>query len=102
MKYFRQWYTLCTVNNPQVGTYFLQIETNTKIDGTAAPYGGGANRFALRAALGGSSTRRLQIYGDGRIGIYANSPARQHDLLPRPGPARRQGPRARHELLRRR
>ncbi|MGZ6977696.1 MAG: pilus assembly protein TadG-related protein [Acidimicrobiia bacterium] len=74
VKYFRQWYTLCTVNNPQVGTYFLQIETSTKINGTAAPFGGGANRLALRATLGGGSSN-LQIHGDGRIGIYANSPA---------------------------
>jgi hypothetical protein len=76
VQYFRQWYTLCTVNNPQVGTYFLQIETNTKIDGSAAPFGGGANRYALRAAMGGSTqTGNVQIYGNGRIGIYANSPA---------------------------
>jgi hypothetical protein len=76
VQYFRQWYTLCTVNNPQVGTYFLQIETNTKIDGSAAPFGGGANRYALRAAMGGNAqTGNVQIYGNGRIGIYANSPA---------------------------
>jgi Flp pilus assembly protein TadG len=76
VKYFRQWYTLCTVNNPTVGTYFLQIETSTKVDGSAAPYGGGANRLALRAGLGGNmQTSSVRIYGSGRIGIYANSPA---------------------------
>ena len=76
VRYFRQWYTLCTVNNPVVGTYFLQIETNTKIDGSAAPFGGGANRLALRAGLGGDmQTASARIYGNGRIGIYANSPA---------------------------
>ena len=32
VKYFRQWYTLCTVNNPTVGTYYLQIETKTKVE----------------------------------------------------------------------
>jgi Flp pilus assembly protein TadG len=76
VKYFRQWYTLCTVNNPTVGTYFLQIETSTKIDGSAAPFGGGANRLALRAGLGGNmQTGSVRIFGSGRIGIYANSPA---------------------------
>jgi len=76
VKFFRQWYTLCTVDNPVVGTYFLQIQTNTKIDGTPAPFGGGANRLALRAGLGGDmQTSSARIYGSGRIGIYANSPA---------------------------
>jgi Flp pilus assembly protein TadG len=76
VKYFRQWYTLCTVANPTVGTYFLQIETDTKVNGSAAPNGGGANRLALRAGLGGNfQTNAVRIYGAGRIGIYANSPA---------------------------
>jgi hypothetical protein len=76
VSYFRQWYTLCTVNNPVVGTYFLQVETNTKINGAAAPFGGGANRLALRAGLAGNfQSAALRIYGVGRIGIYANSPA---------------------------
>jgi hypothetical protein len=76
VQYFRQWYTLCTIQNPIVGTYFLQVETNTKADGSAAPYGGGANRLALRAGLGGDfQTGSVRIYGSGRIGIYANSPA---------------------------
>jgi hypothetical protein len=76
VKYFRQWYTLCTVNNPTVGTYFLQIETSTKIDGSPAPAGGGANRLALRAGLGGNyQTASVRIHGSGRIGIYSNSPA---------------------------
>ncbi len=76
VQYFRQWYTLCTVDNPTVGTYFLQIETGTKADGSPAPNGGGANRLALRAGLGGNmQTNSVRIYGSGRIGIYANSPA---------------------------
>ena len=76
VKYFRQWYTLCTIAHPTVGTYYLQVETKTKLNGSAAPFGGGANRLALRASLGGNNaTPNLQIHGDGRIGIYANSPA---------------------------
>jgi Flp pilus assembly protein TadG len=72
--YFRQWYTLCTVNSPTVGNYYLQVQTNTTINGASAPAGGGANRFALRATLGGGSGN-VQIHGEGRISIYANSQA---------------------------
>jgi Flp pilus assembly protein TadG len=76
VSYFRQWYTLCTVNNPVVGTYFLQVQTNAKVDGSPAPFGGGANRLALRAGLGGNmQSTSVRLFGSGRIGIYANSPA---------------------------
>ena len=74
--YFRQWYRLCSVSSPEIGTYFLQIETNTRINGSAAPFGGGANRFAMRAGLGGNNqTTAVEFHGHGRMGIYANSPA---------------------------
>lgn len=76
VKYFRQWYRVCTVNSPESGTYFLQIQTSTKANGTTAPQGSGANRFAVRAGLNGDfSTASLRVYGEARIGIYANSPA---------------------------
>jgi hypothetical protein len=76
VKYFRQWYRVCTVNSPSSGNYFLQIQTSTKADSTTAPEGSGANRFAVRAGLNGSfSTTDLRVYGEARIGIYANSPA---------------------------
>jgi Flp pilus assembly protein TadG len=76
VKYFRQWYSLCTINNPKVGTYFLQVQTNKKANGSNAPNGGGANRFSLRASLAGNlTTNAVQIHGDARMGIYANSPA---------------------------
>ncbi len=74
--YFRQWYRICTVNNPIAGNYFLQVQTATKADGSAAPQGSGANRFAVRAGLNGdTATPNLRVYGEARIGIYANSPA---------------------------
>lgn len=76
VKYFRQWYRVCTVNTPSSGNYFLQIQTSTKANGTAAPQGSGANRFAVRAGLNDSfATPNLRVYGEARIGIYANSPA---------------------------
>jgi Flp pilus assembly protein TadG len=74
--YFRQWYRICTVNNPDSGNYFLQVQTKVKADGTAAPQGSGANRFAVRAGLNDNlATPNLRVYGEARIGIYANSPA---------------------------
>ncbi len=75
VKYFRQWYTICTIPNPVVGTYFVQVKTGTKADGSAAPVGGGANRFAIRASLNGNlATSSAHVYGWGRMGIYANYP----------------------------
>jgi Flp pilus assembly protein TadG len=75
VKYFRQWYTVCTVPNPIPGTYFIQVKTNTKANGTAAPDGGGANRFSMRVGLNGNfQTTQANVYGWGRQGIYANYP----------------------------
>jgi Flp pilus assembly protein TadG len=76
VKYFRQWYRVCTVNSPETGTYFLQVETAKKADGTPTPQGSGANRFAIRAGLQGNfATPNLRVFGEARIGIYANAPA---------------------------
>ena len=73
-RYFRQWYTLCTVNTPEVGTYFVQITTALKADGTVAPNGHGQNRFALRARLNGLDSTLAHTYGEGRMSIFANFP----------------------------
>jgi hypothetical protein len=76
VKYFRQWYRICTIGTPVEGKYFLQIQTAKKADGTPTPAGSGANRFAVRAGLNGNfTTTALRIFGEARIGIYANSPA---------------------------
>jgi len=75
VKYFRQWYTVCTVPNPEPGTYFIQVKTNTKANGSVAPDGGGANRFAIRVGLNGNyQTPNANVAGWGRQGIYANYP----------------------------
>ncbi len=74
VKYFRQWYTLCTVNNPMVGTYFLQVETSTKINGAAAP-SAAAPTGSHCVPASPADRRDVRIHGEGRIGIYANSPA---------------------------
>lgn len=73
--FFRQWVTLCTVNTPVQGTYFLEVQTNKKIDGTNAPNGGGSNRFAVRVGAGSNYavSNGLKIYGNQRMGAYANA-----------------------------
>lgn len=76
VEYFRQWYRICTVSAPQTGTYFLEIQTATKANGAAAPKGSGANRFSIRAGLNGNfANPNLRVFGEARIGIYANAPA---------------------------
>ena len=75
VKYFRQWYNLCNVNVTDGGLYFIQVQTGKKADGTTAPNGGGANRFAMRVGFNGSFVSGVtRIYGQGRMGVYANAP----------------------------
>ena len=84
VSYFRQWYSICNVATPDSGTYFVQVQTRTKLDGTSTPDGGGANRFAVRAAISGNySTNLVRIFGEARIGIYRERARRQHHLLSR-------------------
>jgi len=73
--FFRQWVQLCSVANPVQGTYFLQVQTGKKIDGSNAPNGGGSNRFAIKAGLGSNfaSNNGLHVYGNARMGAYANA-----------------------------
>ena len=73
--FFRQWVNLCSVAAPVQGTYFLQVQTATKIDGTATPNGGGSNRFSIRVGAGVNfaSTNGLHVYGNQKMGAYANA-----------------------------
>ena len=73
--FFRQWVNLCTVNNPVEGRYFLQVQTSLKMDGSAAPNAGGANRFSIRTGLGSNfaANNGVHVYGNGRMGAYANA-----------------------------
>ncbi len=75
-EYFRQWYRICSVSAPEAGTYFVQVRTATKADGTAAPSAGhGQNRFAMRVGMGGSyATTQARIYGEARMSMYSNVP----------------------------
>ncbi|MCU1459620.1 MAG: Flp pilus assembly protein TadG [Actinomycetia bacterium] len=70
VKYFRQWYTLCTINATAGSDYFLQITTGN---------GSGHNRLALRGFYGSVSNypgtyaaNSVNIYASTRMSIYAN------------------------------
>ena len=73
--FFRQWVNICSVSSPMQGTYFLQVQTGKKINGTAAPNGGGSNRFSLRVGLGSNfaTTNGLHVYGNQKMSAYANA-----------------------------
>lgn len=73
--FFRRWVQVCSVATPTQGTYFLQVQTATRVDGTTTPNGGGANRFSIRVGVGSdfASSNNLRLYGDGKMGIYANA-----------------------------
>jgi Flp pilus assembly protein TadG len=75
--FFRQWVTLCSVPNPVQGTYFLEVQTNKKIDGTTTPNGGGSNRFSIRTGVGSNyaTNNGLHVYGNQKMGVYANETA---------------------------
>ena len=66
---------ICSVNSPVQGTYFLQVQTGKKIDGTAAPNGGGSNRYSIRvgARLELHASNGLHVYGNQKMGAYANA-----------------------------
>ncbi len=73
--FFRQWVQICSVTAPIQGTYFLQVQTATKISGVATPIGGGSNRYSVRTGLGTNftTTNGLKLYGNQKMGIYANA-----------------------------
>ena len=67
--------SICTVTNPVQGTYFLQVQTAKKIDGTATPNGGGSNRFAIQVGVGSNfaTDNGIHVYGNAKMGAYANA-----------------------------
>lgn len=73
--FFRQWVQICSIANPSQGTYFLQVQTATKIGGAATPNGGGSNRYAIRVGLGSNfaTSNNVRLYGNSTMGIYANA-----------------------------
>ena len=66
---FRRWTTLCTVNNPPVGDYLLQVQSNVGGPPDSANAG---NRFAVRATA--TNINALSISGRENMGIFSNLP----------------------------
>lgn len=68
VKYFRQWFTLCSGINATAGSdYFVQITTSN---------GTGHNRLSLRGGLGTTpnyTANDVNIYASARMSIYANA-----------------------------
>jgi len=69
---FRRWTTLCTIANPGVGDYLIQVKSNL---GGATDNANAGNRFAIRAFGSGSNDKEsLSIFGREKMGIYSNKP----------------------------
>jgi Flp pilus assembly protein TadG len=66
-EHFRRWSTLCTIANPQVGEYTVQVTTSV---GGAPENANGGNRYGIRAI--GSSLNAVTVSGRERMGMYAN------------------------------
>jgi hypothetical protein len=70
---FRRWTTLCTIANPVVGDYLVQVKTNVGAPFDSANAG---NRFAIRASgTGNLDKESLSIFGREKMGIYSNKPS---------------------------
>ena len=69
---FRRWTTLCTIANPVVGDYLIQVKTNL---GGATDNANAGNRFAIRAYGSSAGDKEsLSVFGREKMGIYSNAP----------------------------
>jgi hypothetical protein len=66
---FRRWVTLCTIPNPQLGDYLVQVRSNI---GGAFDSANTGNRFSLRAW--GADNNAIAISGREKMGIFSNAP----------------------------
>lgn len=83
---FRQWVPLCTITNPTIGDYYIQVRTNLPMGTSSAAAlssrteypsvaWSGHNRYALRASVGSGSASNVSIAGYGYMSMYQNTPA---------------------------
>ena len=80
--FFRQWADLCTVSNPQVGQYLIQVRSNASVSDPLAydpsVATGGHNRLSLRAGFGNApapasvNSANVGFFANGRLPIYVN------------------------------
>jgi Flp pilus assembly protein TadG len=95
---FRQWSSLCTISNPVVGDYYIQVRTNLP-SGTSSSTAlnsateyptvawSGHNRYSMRVNVVGDSSQ-VNLAGYGQMVIYTNSPAAETSFyLARVNPA---------------
>jgi len=69
---FRRWTTLCTIANPVVGDYLIQVKTNV---GGATDNANAGNRFSIRAYGSSNGDKEsLSVFGREKMGIYSNAP----------------------------
>jgi hypothetical protein len=79
---YREWASVCSVANPQAGSYLLQIRTNADAvnpllwDPPVATEG--RNRYSLRAGFGSVSSAGystgVSMFANGRLPMYVNVP----------------------------
>ncbi|MBK9181036.1 MAG: Tad domain-containing protein [Acidimicrobiales bacterium] len=78
--YFRRWATICTINNPVEGQYFLQVRS-TAATGSPETFSasmnstGGHNRYSVRAGMGATgepAASDVKVFAKGRLPIYTN------------------------------
>ena len=85
--FFRQWVQICSVAQPGAG-HLLPPGADRRRRSTAprTPNGGGSNRFSIRVGLGTNfaATNGLHVYGNQKMGVYANATGAEHAVLPDP------------------
>jgi Flp pilus assembly protein TadG len=71
---FRRWTTLCTIANPVVGDYLVQVKTNGL--GTSFDNADASNHFGIRAFGSASGDKEsISVFGREKMGIYSNKPS---------------------------
>jgi hypothetical protein len=68
---FRRWTTLCTITNPVVGDYLIQVKTKLGTSDNA----NASNHFAIRAyGSVGTDKESLSVFGREKMSIDSNAP----------------------------
>ena len=75
---FRRWTTLCTIPNPDVGDYLVQVKTNVGVPFDSA---NDTNHFAIRA-FGSSPVENnsLSVSGREKMSMYSNKPGATNEF----------------------
>jgi hypothetical protein len=74
---FRRWTTLCTIANPPIGDYLVQVKTT----GLGVDTANGSNHFAIRAYganLGENNS--ISIAGREKMGMFSNKPGATNEF----------------------